>query len=93
MLSKFLILIFCVSTSAIAMARNIDLSLDRIAPESDEIPDPQLKKDDNLIENKSLTKLKMTDNVSLQPHLQYNNYLNIRPTKPQTFGLNLFWDI
>lgn len=90
---KLFISIFLLSLAFLSPAKHQDLSL--IAPATDlRLPDPevrQLKKSSNKI--KPLTALEMSENFTLEPRLEYENYLDIKPTKPQTFGLNFNWDI
>lgn len=79
--------------SNVVLARHQDLSL--IAPKPDlHLPDPEVKKTEKIQgKSKALTVLEMSDNFTLEPRLEYENYLDIKPTKPQTFGLNFNWDI
>ena len=93
-MKKILLLMLIFGLSLSVLAGNQDLSLYAMTPKSNEIPEPKLNLNDNTpIKNKSITKLKMNDHVSLQPRLEYDNYLNIKPTKPQMLGFNLLWDI
>lgn len=92
---NFLVLISCCFLSLACFAKNQDLAL--IAPEANlPVPDPQLetlKKAGSINKSKTITTLEMSENLTLQPRIEYGDYFNIKPTKPQTFGFNLFWDI
>lgn len=89
----FLVALIFLVFSTLSWSKHQDLSL--IAPAEDiKLPDPEIniaeKKD---VPHKPLTTLEMSENFNLQPRLEYDDYFNIKPTKPQTFGLNFNWDI
>lgn len=90
---NFFIFSFTLSFGGLAFAKNQDLSL--VVPKADiHVPDPEVKKSEKAtVPSKPLTALEMSKNLTLQPRLEYENYLDIKPTKPQTFGFNLNWDI
>lgn len=90
---KLITLFILILASNFALAKHQDLSL--IAPKANlDLPDPEIKKEEKTItKSKPLGSLEMSDNFTLQPRLEYENYLDIKPTKPQTFGFNLNWDI